>query len=77
MAGSAKKVLFRNMGARDKNKNPGETGVFRRKRNGSALAGLVSALAGLVALLRLVDDVDAALAAHQLVVAVTRAQRLE
>src|SRR3954463_11007914 len=35
------------------------------------------ALAGLVALLRLVDDVDAALAAHDLVVAVAPAQRLE
>src|SRR5204862_28443 len=36
-----------------------------------------SALAGLEALLGLVDDVDAALAAHELVVAVTGAQRLE
>src|SRR5829696_9785852 len=34
-------------------------------------------LAGLVALLRLVDDVDAALAAHDLVVAVAPAQRLQ
>ena len=32
------------------------------------------ALAGLVALLRLVDDIDAALAAHQLVVAMAQAQ---
>src|SRR5829696_4430514 len=35
------------------------------------------ALAGLVALLRLVDDVDAALAVHDLVVAVAPAQRLQ
>src|SRR6478736_3415841 len=36
-----------------------------------------SALAGLVALLRLVDDVDAALATNQLVVTMAAAQRLE
>ena len=36
-----------------------------------------SALAGLEALLYLVDDVDAATAAHDLVVAMARAQRLQ
>ncbi|VFU10634.1 conserved protein of unknown function [Methylocella tundrae] len=36
-----------------------------------------SALAGLVALLRLVDDVNTALAAHELVVAMTPAQRFQ
>jgi hypothetical protein len=36
-----------------------------------------STLAGLVALLRLVDHIDAALAAHDLAIAVTRLQRAE
>jgi hypothetical protein len=41
----------------------------------SAEAG--SALAGLVTLLRLVDHIDAALAAHDLAIAMTRLQRAE
>ena len=36
-----------------------------------------SALTGLVALLRLVDHIDAALAAHDLAIAMTRLQRAE
>lgn len=36
-----------------------------------------SALTGLVALLRLVDHIDAALAAHDLAITVTRLQRTE
>src|SRR3954463_15130629 len=41
------------------------------------IPGQTSALARLVALLRLVDDVDPALAAHELVVPVAVADRLE
>src|SRR5579862_9680820 len=40
-------------------------------------SGLSSALLGLEARVRLVDDVDDALAAHELAVAVTRLERLE
>jgi hypothetical protein len=42
-----------------------------------ALIGTRSALPGLEATLRLVDDVDAALAAHDAIVAVTAAQRFQ
>src|SRR3954447_26042486 len=43
----------------------------------SSSPSLALALAGLVALLGLVDDVDPALATNQLVVAVTAAERLQ
>src|SRR3954468_9555986 len=44
---------------------------------GGAGAGEASALLGFEARVRLVDDVDHALAAHELAVAVTRLERLE
>ena len=53
-----------------KTKTPARPGFFVSNSETSALAGFV-------ALLRLVDDIDTALAADQLVVAVTAAQRLE
>jgi len=48
---------------------------FTRGRSKAPFAG--SALTGFVALLRLVDDVNAALAAHQAVVAVARTKRFQ
>src|SRR5205085_2195743 len=58
-------------------RDPGRTVNSPSPERFLAQAFRASALAGLVALLGLVDDVNAALAAHDLVVAVAPTQRLQ